>query len=328
MANPEHVAKLKEGVAAWNEWRQAQGSFSRRLDLTAANFSRAILHGADLSGVQLVRADFTGANLTSANLAGAILMWANLTEADLNRAHLTTANFSGALLRRTDFSKARIGYTIFGDNDLSQATGLDTVEHFGQSTIGIDTIYRSQGKIPLAFLRGAGVPEDFIVYMRSLVGKPFEFYYSCFISYSSKNQEFADCLHADLQKKGVRCWFAPEDLKTGDRFQELIEQSIKIYDKLLLILSVHSVASPWVEREVQSAMEKERRSESTELFPVRLDDAIMDSDKAWAADIRRTRHIGDFRNWKDHDSYLKAFQRLLRDLKAEEPRPLVISKNQ
>ena len=36
-----------------------------------------------------------------------------------------------------------------------------------------------------------------------------------------------------------------------------------------------------------------------------------------AADIRRTRHIGDFTDWKDHDSYQQALKLLLRDLKAE-----------
>jgi hypothetical protein len=41
------------------------------------------------------------------------------------------------------------------------------------------------------------------------------------------------------------------------------------------------------------------------------------TDQAWAADIRRTRHIGDFTNWKNHDAYQKAFARLLEDLKAE-----------
>jgi hypothetical protein len=43
----------------------------------------------------------------------------------------------------------------------------------------------------------------------------------------------------------------------------------------------------------------------------------MNTIKAWAADLRRTRHIGDFTRWKDHDSYQKAFERLLRDLEAE-----------
>jgi hypothetical protein len=47
-------------------------------------------------------------------------------------------------------------------------------------------------------------------------------------------------------------------------------------------------------------------------------DAVMETGKAWAADIRRTRHIGDFREWKGHDNYKGALVRLLRDLKAGE----------
>ena len=51
------------------------------------------------------------------------------------------------------------------------------------------------------------------------------------------------------------------------------------------------------------------------LFPVRIDDAVMDTTEQWADDIRRTRHIGDFRCWKDHDAYRQALERLLRDLR-------------
>ena len=121
-----------------------------------------------------------------------------------------------------------------------------------------------------------------------------------------------------LVNKGVRCWFAPHDLKIGDRFQEEIEQNIRVYEKLLIVLSENSVNSDWVEREVQAAMEKERRSPGdTVLFPIRLDDAVMQSRRAWAADIRRIRHIGDFLKWKDHDSLKKALERLLRDLKTK-----------
>ncbi|MEE8584022.1 MAG: hypothetical protein V3T83_04140 [Acidobacteriota bacterium] len=41
----------------------------------------------------------------------------------------------------------------------------------------------------------------------------------------------------------------------------------------------------------------------------------MDSSEPWAAKVRQ-RHIGDFTDWKDPGSYKKAFDRLLRDLKA------------
>ena len=56
--------------------------------------------------------------------------------------------------------------------------------------------------------------------------------------------------------------------------------------------------------------------ESLVLFPIRLDDAVMETDQAWASNLRRTRHIGDFLTWKDHDPYQESFNRLLRDLKA------------
>ena len=195
---------------------------------------------------------------------------------------------------------------------------MKQVEHNGRSYIDINTIYRSEWSIPKSFLRGCGVPENFIQYMSSLTGKAFDFY-SCFISYSSKDQDFAERLYADLQNKGVRCWFAPEDMKIGDKIRDRIDQSIRLHDKLLLVLSEHSINSEWVEDEVDAAYEQERTRGKTVLFPIRLDDAVMETDEAWAAKLKRSRHIGDFTKWKDHDSYQKAFDRLLRDLKAEKP---------
>ena len=95
-----------------------------------------------------------------------------------------------------------------------------------------------------------------------------------------------------------------------------IDESIRIYDKLIVILSENSIRSPWVEEEVEAALEKERKQDKLVLFPIRLDDAVMETAQAWAASLRRARHIGDFRAWKVHDQYQKSFDRLLRDLKA------------
>lgn len=102
--------------------------------------------------------------------------------------------------------------------------------------------------------------------MGSLPGKAIEFY-SCFISYSSKDEEFAKRLYADLQNEGVRCWFAPEGLKIGEKFRVRIDESIRLYDKLLLVLSENSVSSQWVEKEVETAFEKEEEQKNTVLFP-------------------------------------------------------------
>ncbi len=50
---------------------------------------------------------------------------------------------------------------------------------------------------------------------------------------------------------------------------------------------------------------------------VRLDDEIVHNRSGWAADIKRLRHIGDFRNWRVPASYQKSFSRLMRDLQME-----------
>ena len=152
--------------------------------------------------------------------------------------------------------------------------------------------------------------------MRSLVSSPID-YYSCFISYSSKDQAFAERLYADLQSKGVRCWYAPHDLRIGDEIRPRIDKSIRVHDKLLLVLSESSLASTWVKKEVETAFEKEAQQNKLVLFPVRLDEPVMHTSQAWAADIRRMRHIGDFTRWKDHDAYQQVFERLLRDLQAQ-----------
>ena len=345
MANEEHLKILKQGVVAWNQWIEKNPEIKpdlREADLRDADLSEAALSGAkftwaDLSRANLRRADLRGADLSMAILNGAILNGADLSGADLsgvwllqaslgntnlnrailNRADLRGANLDKTNLTKADFYKAAVGYTTFGNVDLSGVVNLKTNRHFGPSTIGIDTIYRSKGNIPHSFLAGAGVPDEFITYMKSLVDKAIEFY-SCFISYSSQDQEFAERLYADLQSKSVRTWFAPEDMKIGEDIWDTIDEAIRLRDKLLLILSENSIESTWVEDEVKKAFAEERDQKKKILFPVRLDDSVMDSHKPWATKIRENRHIGDFRQWKNHDSYQGSFNRLLRDLKADE----------
>lgn len=146
-------------------------------------------------------------------------------------------------------------------------------------------------------------------------------YYSCFISFASQDQDFVERLYADLQRAGVPCWYAPEDLPIGGRIRQVIDASIHEYDKLLLVLSSHSVGSSWVEKEVETAFDTELKrkqqghSDWVMLFPIRLDDAVMRTEEAWAADIRRMRNIGNFSQWKAEDIYQTRLQRLLRDLK-------------
>ncbi len=360
MANPEHLEVLKQGVEHWNQWRKEHpdvlpdlsdailqraklggANLSRadvrrvdlreadlsRTNLSAARLRRTILYRADLSGADLSEANVTkanliGANLHQANLGAADLSGALLSWAILKGANLDGANLGGTSLREASLVEARLRNTIFADVDLSAVKGLDTVVHEGPSTIGIDTIFKSRGKISEVFLRGCGVPDAFISYIGSIVGRPVEFY-SCFISYSTKDQQFAERLCNDLQANGARCWLAPHDA-TGRNGHEPIDDAIRLHDKLLLILSEHSMNSPWVKTEIGNARQREEREKKQMLFPITLAPfaeverwKLFDADRGIdsAREVREY-FIPDFSNWKDHDSYQVAFQRLVNDLKA------------
>jgi uncharacterized protein YjbI with pentapeptide repeats len=353
MADPQQLDILKKGARSWNQWRSANPQLVNPIrDHRFGSFpvgpadatSGLDLRGAWLNGEDLRDADFSGTDLRSANLIGADLSKANLSGADLREAHLNYVNLNGADLRSADLrlsdlrgavlDGADVTFAVFlntvvGDLDLSQTKGLIQVMHQGPSTIGIDTIYRSKGEIPEAFLRGAGVPDNFITFARSLIGQAIEFY-SCFISYSTQDQRFADRLYADLQAKGVRCWFAPEDVRGGKKLHEQIDEAIRVHDKLLLVLSDASMNSEWVATEIAKARRRERREDRRMLFPISLvpfdrirewESFDADTGKDSAREVREY-FIPDFSTWKDHDSYQKALHRVLRDLASGPAKPV------
>ena len=247
--------------------------------------------------------DLKGANLVGAVLTGADLSNANLMQADLSHANLSNANLSNA-----DMWNTTIAYL-----DLRTTKGLTEIRHAASSYVQLHTVLLPQDGSALHFLRGVGVPDTWIALYQAEMMSSIH-YYSLFISYSSKDETLARRLYNDLQAHGVRCWFAPEDLKIGTKFRQRIDEAIHLQDKLLLLLSEHSIVSSWVENEVEAALEKEDRQQREVLFPIRLDNAVMQTSRAWAATLRR-RHIGNFTTWTDAQAYEAAFERLLRDLK-------------
>ena len=293
--------------------------------LKKAYLIRADLVGADLFEADLAKADFRwafliGTNLERANLARTDFRWAylidaKLGEADLSEANLIEANFSRADLKRVNLRDASVARSYFGDLDLSMAKGLHTIRHYGPSTIGVDTILRSKGQISEAFLQGAGIPHRFIKYLMTLAREDFS-QYSSFISCSSKDMDFASQLQSDLRKNELHCWTITEDMKLGDKIQHEIEQSIRIRGKLILVLSRHVLASPWVEREVGNTFEKEIKESTTILVPIMLDAAVMENDQSWAVDLRSSRPIINFANWNNAEAYHQALTSLLTALKS------------
>ena len=125
----------------------------RQTDLTEAHLGHA-----DLRRVSLFAANLANASLDAADLRGADLTLTDLRSARLHNADLRMARINAAKLRGADFTGARAADTNFSNVDLRPAKGLEAMVHEGPSTVGIDAIYRSQGKIPKEFLRGVGIP--------------------------------------------------------------------------------------------------------------------------------------------------------------------------
>lgn len=307
--------------------------------ITKGNFINANLRGADLSGATLGFADFTNADLSDANLADAKILGGNFTsallrqsdlsnalffEVDLNDADLTQSRMGSTVIRnstlcQTQFDLCFLSLTSFYNCDLSKAQGLENTLHSFPSSIGIDTVYKSAGNIPVAFLRKCGVPEDFIIYAKSLKANPIEFY-SCFISFTEKDDAFSERLYNDMQAKGVRCWRWKEDAKWGRTLRKEIDEAVRYYDKLVVICSKDSLNAPAVLEEIERALDKEdvlkrKGDEGEVLFPIRIDDHIFDG---WESELKvrlTKKNIGDFRNWNsDPEKYRTSVERLVRDL--------------
>jgi hypothetical protein len=331
LSGPAELRLARAGLVNWEDLAWADRG--PLLDLSKADLLNADLTGADLSSVDLSAADLefadlkfanlsratlNGANLSGANLFEATLFGTKLREADLTSAGLMLTRMIAADLTGANLTNARLADTIFSASYLIEAKGLDRCVHSGPSSIDFRTLENS-GPLPIAFLRGIGVPERLIVSSSSSsITDDVVQHYSCFISYSSKDQAFAERLYADLQNNGVRCWFAPHDMPIGAKIIDAIDEAIRLRDKVLLILSEGAIASGWVEGEVTRALDEERTRKQIVLFPVRLDDAVMQTSEGWARLLRGQRNIGDFTRWKDHDSYQTSFERLMRDLRVKQ----------
>jgi uncharacterized protein YjbI with pentapeptide repeats len=361
-------AHLKGAHLEGADLREAhlEGAHLERAYLVGANLVGANLVGANLVGASLVEANLRGAYLEGANLRWAYLLGANLREAHLegahlerayleraylDSAHLERAHLEGANLERAHLERAHLEganlrgascySTIFADVDLSAVGGLDSIEHNGLSTIGTDTLIRSNGQIPEAFLRGCGLtpwevlaaslyrPELNSAGLVELQNQIFDAWTKgrsmingCFICYSWKDAGFVDKLRGHLVAEGVNVWLDRHDMVAGT-IQDQVWRAIQVHHVVILVLSADSVKSDWVENELDMARNKEKAEGRAVLCPVALDEAWQakvdakgnpgdPSRQLWRALTQKL--IVDFSGWKTK-AFEGSFQKLLRGLK-------------
>ena len=285
----------------------------RSADLREANLREANLSEANLRDANLRNTDLRGANLSMTDLRSANLGAANLGTARLNAARLNEANFSAARLDNTDIHEIRLFRTIFAEVDLRMVNGLDAIVHTGPSFVDVKTVALPAGKTGTLFLRGAGFSDTFIDSLPSLLtannqDEPY------FISYDSYDEPLARRIYTDLQDKGVRCWLTPHYLHPGIG----VDEEIHLHERTLLLLSEDAVNSYWVKHEVQAALDRELQQDRTILFPLRLDQTLLQVQYPWAVRLRESHHIENFIGWQDETTYQRRLATLLWGLRGEE----------
>jgi hypothetical protein len=91
--------------------------------------------------------------------------------------------------------------------------------------------------------------------------------YSAFISHAKENARFADTVCEHLERRGLRCWVAPRDVRPGHEYAVEIVHGIENSKTLVVLLSKESNLSRFVKAEVERAYSKGRP-----VYPVRIED--------------------------------------------------------
>ena len=325
MANSEHVAKLQEGIEAWNAWREQNRDIwpdLRRANLRGANLRGVDLRGANLCGVDLRRADLGDADFRGANLSRSNLREADLHGADLRWAELGEANLIDVGLYET----------IFANVDLTAVKGLESCIHCGPSIINHRTLAQS-GELPLAFLQGCGLSDweiesaklyqpdlqsteiaEVVTHIHNLRSESPIQIHNLFISYSHADNSFIEYLEGHLKKRRVRFWRDVHDAPAGP-LEKIVVRAMRHNPTVLLILSARSVESDWVEFEAEQARKLEKELDRHVLCPVALDDSWKMC--KWSGVLRnqiKKYNVLDFSCWQDTSDFEGIFKRLLSGL--------------
>jgi uncharacterized protein YjbI with pentapeptide repeats len=328
-----NFAKTNFRNAVLNGWGTVDCNFEEAL-LTGVSaqgsyWRNATLRFAEISG------DFITSNIYIADLTGANVHHCGFPLAELRFLRLYATKFA-PYLSSTDLNS----WTIIG-SDLSQMRNLASAVVEYPFNIDFDTLRKTaEGlqKFPeltgefSTFFKNCGLPNEIIAVFKSWVEATptideataeSDSFYSCFISYSHKNRDFAKLIHEHLQKSGIQCWFDEEYLLPGDDILDAVDNGIRKWDKILLCCSRDSLNSPWVDRELDKALQKEEKlwretgKKSLAVIPLNMDGYLFSWENSKAS-ILQSRLAADFTNWDTNQEKFKVqIEKIIRALRAD-----------
>ncbi len=285
-------------------------AFLKGADLSYAGLSYADLERADLSGANLTGADFSWANLSQANLRGATLtstslLMTNLTGADLRGARIIKSDFESSILHR-----AVAGGTLFANCDLRTVIGLDSMLHGAPSTISLDTLARSGGRIPRVFLEGAGVAEPLIAVQDVLTGER-RTYPTVLVISSMEESKLAERLCKDLSEAHIPAWALYADDEDALNTGEASFDHTVYYDRLALLCTDAALENPLTSRYFAELVRTTGQGAVAPLVSLGFGELFYERQDRLCSSLRKGESM-DFRS-----GYESALNSLVRELSAQ-----------
>lgn len=297
----------------------------------ASYWRNARFRGAHISG------DLVLSRMYVADFSGASVQGCGLIDAELRFLRLNRTNFAPYLS-----STVINSWTIIASDLSGMPLHPTSAQHEYPSNVDIETLQRTASGLREhserisafdKFFQESGLPDEIIKVFDSWArpsstitdGTPEEAnFYSCFISYSHSDRTFAKRVHDGLTDHGIHCWLDAHEILPGDDIYDMVDQGINQWDKILLCCSQNSLNSPWVDRELDKALQKEeklwreRGRKVLAIIPLDLDGFLFEWNSGKSS-MLKSRLAADFKDWQNDSAKFEGqLNKIVRSLRADE----------
>lgn len=134
-----------------------------------------------------------------------------------------------------------------------------------------------------------------------------------FVSHAGEDKPFVIEFAKRLRENGVDAWVDQWEILPGDKLiNKIFEQGIGQCQAFIIVLSLNSVAKPWVSEELDAAL-VQRIQQQTKIIPIKIDDCVV------PVALRATAYL----NVNTSTSYDAEFQRILASIFGTEIKPSI-----